>query len=101
MISVLLVFINSFVLKLNMEEAEVNKNLINAGYTDKAVETHKLLVIARAAIMVIYFFKIVCGDKLPFCGATGALCFGLRLTLLLDFKARVDAPSPVHDVPSL
>ena len=31
----------------------------------------------------------------PFCGATGILCFGLQLILPMDFKARVDVPSPV------
>ena len=34
----------------------------------------------------------------PFCGATGTLCFGLRLTLPMGFKARVDAPMPVLDI---
>ena len=47
------------------------------------------------------FFVFFCGDKSPFCGATGALCFGLRLTLPMGFKARVDAPSPNLDVSSL
>ena len=39
-------------------------------------------------------FFYFCGDKSPFCGATGALCFRLRLTLLVGFKARVDPSSP-------
>ena len=30
----------------------------------------------------------------PFCGVSGALSFGLRLTPPMGFKARVDAPSP-------
>ena len=29
-----------------------------------------------------------------FCGATGTLCFGLRLTPPMSFKAKVDAPFP-------
>ena len=43
-------------------------------------------------------FKKNCGDKSPFCGATGALCFGLWLTLPMGFKTRVNAPSPALDV---
>ena len=31
-----------------------------------------------------------CGDKSPFCAATGTLCFRLQLTLPMGFKARVD-----------
>ena len=34
----------------------------------------------------------------PFCGATGTPCFGLRLTPLMGFKARVDVPSPALNV---
>ena len=44
------------------------------------------------------FFCNFCGDKSPFCGATGTLCFGLQLTLPMGFKARVDAPPSVLDV---
>ena len=32
---------------------------------------------------------------LPFCGATGTLCFGLWLTLATGFEARVNAPRHV------
>ena len=41
------------------------------------------------------FFFNFCGDKSPFCGATGALCFGLWLTLHMGYKAkaRVDPSS--------
>ena len=45
-----------------------------------------------------YFLKIFCGDKLPFCGVTSTLCFGLQLTLPMGFKVRVDAPSLVLNV---
>ena len=38
--------------------------------------------------------KKSCGDKSPFCGATGSVCFGLQLTLSMGFNARLDAPSP-------
>ena len=41
------------------------------------------------------FFFNFCGDKSPFCGATGALCFGLRLILPVGFKARVNPSSTV------
>ena len=41
-----------------------------------------------------FFKKNFYGDKSPFCGATGALCFGLQLTLSVDFKARVDSSLP-------
>ena len=43
-------------------------------------------------LMNLFFF--FCGYKSPFCGATGALCFGLWLTLPVGFKARVDPSSP-------
>ena len=35
------------------------------------------------------FFKY-CADKLQFCGATGSLCFWLRMTLPMGFTSRVD-----------
>ena len=41
-----------------------------------------------------FFLKIFCGDKPLFCGATGTLCFGLKLTLAMVFKAKVDPSSP-------
>ena len=34
-------------------------------------------------------------DRGLFCGATGTLCFGLWMALLLGFKTRVDSSSPV------
>ena len=37
-------------------------------------------------------FYLFCGDKSPFCEATGTLCFEIRFTLSMGFKARVDAP---------
>ena len=40
------------------------------------------------------FFFNFCGDKSPFCGVTGTLCFGLWLTLPMGFKARVDPSLP-------
>ena len=40
------------------------------------------------------FLKFFCADKSPFCGAIGALCFRLWLTLPMGFKARVDTSSP-------
>ena len=42
---------------------------------------------------VVFYFNF-CGDKSPFCGATGALCFRHQLTLPMGFKARVDPSSP-------
>ena len=45
-------------------------------------------------MFVLFFFKIFCGDKSPFCGATGTLCFGLQLTLPMGLKARVDPLLP-------
>ena len=41
----------------------------------------------------LFFFFNFCGDKSPFCGATGAPCFRLRLTLPMGLKARVDPSS--------
>ena len=46
-------------------------------------------------ILMWAIFFYFCGDKSPFCGATGTLCFGLQLTLPMGFKARVDPSSPV------
>ena len=37
-------------------------------------------------------FLIAVTDKSPSCGATGALYFGLWLTLPVGLKARMDAP---------
>ena len=34
-------------------------------------------------------------DLGPFCGATDTLCLGLRMTLPMSFKVRVDQLSPV------
>ena len=31
----------------------------------------------------------------PFCGATGTLCFGVRMTLQMGIKARMDSSSPL------
>ena len=39
---------------------------------------------------LLYFLKKFCGDKSPFCGTTGTVCFGLWLTLPIGFKARLD-----------
>ena len=33
-------------------------------------------------------------DRGPFGGVTGTLCFGIQMTLLMDFKARVASSSP-------
>ena len=44
-----------------------------------------------------YFKNKIAVTVSPFCGATGTLCFGLRLEPM-GFKARVDAPSPGLDV---
>ena len=35
-------------------------------------------------------FFIFCGDKSSFCGPTGTLCFGLRLTLPVGFKLKLN-----------
>ena len=42
-----------------------------------------------------FFFKFLL-DRGPFCGLTGTLCFGLRMTLSMSFKVRVDWSSPAH-----
>ena len=44
-----------------------------------------------------FFFKNAVTMS-PFCGATGTPSFRFRLTLPMGFKARVDAPFPVHNV---
>ena len=41
------------------------------------------------------FLKIFAATMPLFYGATGTLCFRLWLTMLMGFKARVNAPSPV------
>ena len=41
------------------------------------------------------FFKKILLDCGPFFGAIGTLCFGLRMTLSMSFKVRVDRSSPV------
>ena len=46
-------------------------------------------------IEFFFFFIYFCGNKSPFCGATGALCFRLWLTLPVGFKVRVDPSSLV------
>ena len=43
--------------------------------------------------VVLFFFQFFGGDKSPFCGAIGTLCYGLKLTLPKGFKARVDLSS--------
>ena len=43
--------------------------------------------------MVVAFLKIYVVIKSPFCGANGTLCFVLKLTLPMGFKARVDPSS--------
>ena len=37
-------------------------------------------------VSLLLFLNYFCSDKSAFCGATGALCFRLRLTLPLGFK---------------
>ena len=37
---------------------------------------------------IFNFFFFFCGDKSPFCGTTGTLCFGLRLTLPHGFQSQ-------------
>ena len=54
---------------------------------------HTLIWGACSFLLLFFFFKF-CGDKSPFCGATGTLCFRLQLTPSMGFKARVDAPLP-------
>ena len=43
--------------------------------------------------LLLLFLKIFCDNKSPFCGATGTLCFGLRMTLPTGFKTKVDPSS--------
>ena len=45
-----------------------------------------------------HFFFIFASDMSPFCGATGALFFGLQMTPPMGFKTRRDASSPALDV---
>ena len=54
---------------------------------------HQLNIFVNSIILIYILFLFFGGDKSPFCGATGALCFGLHLTPPMGFKARVDAPS--------
>ena len=53
----------------------------------------QLLSLLRRHLMMLFSF---CGEKSPFCGATGTISFELQLTLPIGSKARVDKPSPVH-----
>ena len=43
---------------------------------------------------LLFYYLNFCRTKIPFCGSTGTLCFGLRMTLPVGFKARVDSPLP-------
>ena len=45
-------------------------------------------------LTVITFFLKFLLDRGPFCGATGTICFGLRMTLRMSFTVRVDQSSP-------
>ena len=42
-----------------------------------------------------YFIFNISLNRVPFCGVTGPLYFGLRMTPPIDFKARVDPSSPM------
>ena len=46
-------------------------------------------------VFVFFFFEKCLLDEGPFCGATGTLCFGFRITLPMSFTVRVDRLSPV------
>ena len=50
------------------------------------------------SVILVNHFKIkkkfFVGSR-SFCGVTGALCFGLRMTLPMGFKARMDSLSPM------
>ena len=41
-------------------------------------------------LFLTIFFKIVCLDEGPFCGATACSYFGLCVSFLIGFKSRVD-----------
>ena len=56
------------------------------------------LVVKTGVTILQFILENVCGDKSPFFGASGALCFRLQLTPPMGFKARVDALSPALDV---
>ena len=55
--------------------------------------SNKIICYNREDTLILYYFEglsvfLFCGDKSAFCGATGTLCFGLRLTLPMGFKAQ-------------
>ena len=43
----------------------------------------------------MFFFSKFLLNRGPFCGETGTLCFGLRITLPMSFKVRVDQSLPM------
>ena len=47
----------------------------------------------RYRISPLFFLKFLL-DRGPFCAILGTLCFGLRTTLPMRFKASVDSSSP-------